>query len=216
MGEPRPGLDAVDGGGRLVIAVDQFEEAFTACRDDASARSSSAELVAAPRDPRGSAVILLTIRADPTGAARATRSCQTCSPPTTCWSAAQRDELRDAVVRPALARRPAGQPGLADTLVNDVEGEPGALPLLSSALLELWRGREGRRLRLAGYEGTGGVRGAVARLAEGAFGRLDAAQQEVARRRWCGSPPRGPAARSSGAGSRWSSSTRKGGQPSPM
>ena len=63
----------------------------------------------------------------------------------------------------------------------DVEGEPGALPLLSTALLELWQQRDGRRLRHAAYERTGGVRGAVARLAEEAFGRLDAAQQAVAR-----------------------------------
>ena len=58
-------------------------------------------------------------------------------------------------------------------MVADVEGEPGALPLLSTALLELWQGRDGRRLRHAAYERTGGVRGAVARLAEAAFSELD-------------------------------------------
>ena len=58
---------------------------------------------------------------------------------------------------------------------------PGALPLLSTALLELWRRRDGRRLRQAAYEHTGGVRGAVARLAEEAYGQLDPAQQAVAR-----------------------------------
>ncbi len=63
----------------------------------------------------------------------------------------------------------------------DVEHQPGALPLLSTALLELWQRRDGTRLRLATYEETGGVLGAVARLAEEAFGRLDRAQQAVAR-----------------------------------
>ena len=43
-------------------------------------------------------------------------------------------------------------------------------------------GATAARLRHAAYEDTGGVRGAVARLAEEAFGRLDAPQQELARR----------------------------------
>ena len=42
--------------------------------------------------------------------------------------------------------------------------------------------RDGRRLRLATYEATGGVRGAVARHAEDAFARLDRDQQALARR----------------------------------
>ena len=52
----------------------------------------------------------------------------------------RRDELRDAVERPALRVGLRVEPALADALVADVEGEPGALPLLSTALLELWRG----------------------------------------------------------------------------
>ena len=59
---------------------------------------------------------------------------------------------------------------------------PGALPLLSTALLELWQQRDGRRLRHAAYERAGGVRGAVARLGEDAYARLDAPQRAIARR----------------------------------
>ena len=94
------------------------------------------------------------------------------------------DAARRAAARgraPGAAGRAAGRARLAEALVADVEHEPGALPMLSTALLELWQRRDGRRLRLATYEATGGVRGAVARHAEGAFGRLDAAQQDVAR-----------------------------------
>jgi WD40 repeat protein len=71
---------------------------------------------------------------------------------------------------------------LVERLLADCEGESGALPLLSTALAELWRERDGRHLRLAGYERTAGVRGAVARLAEEAYGRLDPEQRAVARR----------------------------------
>ena len=68
-----------------------------------------------------------------------------------------------------------------EALLADVEGQPGALPLLSTALLELWRGRERRHLRLAAYASSGGVQGAVARLAEDAFVGLDPGQQAIAR-----------------------------------
>jgi WD40 repeat protein len=72
-------------------------------------------------------------------------------------------------------------PPLVDTLVGDVEGEPGALPLLSTALLELWHRRQGRRIPLQAYLDTGGVHGAVARLAEDAYGELSEEQRMVAR-----------------------------------
>ena len=75
------------------------------------------------------------------------------------------------------------EPELVDALVADVEREPGGLPLLSTALLELWQRRDGRRLRYAAYERTGGVRGAVARLAEDAFGQLDDAPAGARARR---------------------------------
>ena len=92
------------------------------------------------------------------------------------------DELRRAIELPAARAGLRLEPGLADRLLADCEGEPGALPLLSSALLELWQRRDGRHLRLADYERTGGVRGAVARLAEAAYERLEPERRPVARR----------------------------------
>ena len=85
-----------------------------------------------------------------------------------------REELRRAIERPARRAGLVVEPELADALLADVEGEPGALPLLSTALLELWGRRDGRRLRLAAYARSGGVQGAVARLAEDAYVALDA------------------------------------------
>ena len=59
----------------------------------------------------------------------------------------QRDELRRAIELPAQRAGLRVEPELVDRLLADVEGEPGALPLLSTALLELWQERDGRRLR---------------------------------------------------------------------
>ena len=64
------------------------------------------------------------------------------------------------------------EPELVDALVDDVKGEPGALPLLSTALLELWQQRQDHTLTLAVYRESGGVHGAVARLAEGTYARI--------------------------------------------
>ena len=94
----------------------------------------------------------------------------------------RRDELRRAIELPARRAGLRVEPELVDALVADVEGEPGALPLLSTSLLELWQQRDGRTLRLSDYERAGGVHGAVARLAERAYERLDREQREVARR----------------------------------
>ena len=93
-----------------------------------------------------------------------------------------REELRRAIERPAERVGLSVEPELVDTLLRDVEDQPGALPLLSTALLELWRSRDGRHLRLAAYARSGGVQGAVARLAEDAFLALDPAGQAAARR----------------------------------
>jgi cell division protein FtsL len=92
-----------------------------------------------------------------------------------------REELRQAIEGPAARADLRIEPELVQALVDDVADEPGALPLLSTALLELWQRRDGRRLRHIVYQQTGGVRGAVGRLAEDAFGQLDGPQQTVAR-----------------------------------
>jgi WD40 repeat protein len=168
--------------GRLVIAVDQFEEAFTACRDEIERGAFVDALVASAGDPGRRAVVLVAVRADFYGRC-------TVYPDLARLLAANHvlvgpmgsNELRRAIELPAHRAGLHVEPELVDALVADVEDEPGALPLLSTALLELWQQRDGRRLRHATYERTAGVRGAVARLAEDAFSQLDRAQQRIAR-----------------------------------
>ena len=84
----------------------------------------------------------------------------------------QASELRRAVELPAGRVGLRVAPELSDALVDDVEGEPGALPLLSTALLELWQKRQENTLTLAAYRESGGVHGAVARLAEATYARI--------------------------------------------
>ncbi|MDA0158851.1 AAA family ATPase [Solirubrobacter ginsenosidimutans] len=162
--------------GWAVLAVDQFEELFTVCRDE----GERAAFVAALLDrARHDTIVIVAVRADFYGAcARYPELSRLLGANHVLVGPMQRHELRRAVELPAGHAGVAIEPGLADNLVADVEQEPGALPLLSTALFALWD--EG--LTLDAYERTGGVRGAVARLAEAAYARLDDGGRAEARR----------------------------------
>jgi hypothetical protein len=70
-----------------------------------------------------------------------------------------------------------------DLLLHDVGHEPGALPLLSHALLETWQKRRGRSMTLSGYTSSGGVRGAIAETAEAVFTDQFTTEQKIIARR---------------------------------
>ena len=68
-----------------------------------------------------------------------------------------------------------------DLLVHEVRDDPGALPLLSHALLETWQRREGNTLTVDGYRASGGIHGAVAQSAEQLYGRIEPEQRHLLR-----------------------------------
>jgi WD40 repeat protein/DNA-binding SARP family transcriptional activator len=167
---------------RVLLAVDQFEETFTACSDEQERAAFVASLMHAAQDTRGRCVVVIAIRADHYEHCAAYPELLSLLAANHVFATSmRRAELRQAIEGPALRVGLRVEPELTESLVADVEGAPGGLPLLSTALLEIWQHREGRRLRHAAYERTGGVRGAVARLAEDAYGQLDPRQQAVAR-----------------------------------
>ena len=169
--------------GRLVVAVDQFEETFTACGVETERVAFVDALVASARDARRPTLVILAVRADYYG------RCAAYAELSRLLGAGQvlvgplsRDELRRAIELPARQAGLLVERDLVDALVADAEGQAGALPLVSSALLELWQRRDGASLRLADYERSGGMHGAVARLAEQAYERLDPDGRVIARR----------------------------------
>ena len=70
---------------------------------------------------------------------------------------------------------------LSHTILNDVQGEPGAMPLLQHALLELWKRRHGRWLQAEEYRAIGGVQQAMARTADDLYEQLSPGEQERVR-----------------------------------
>ncbi|MEV6563106.1 nSTAND1 domain-containing NTPase [Streptomyces kronopolitis] len=180
-------------GARPVLVVDQFEETFTLCSDEASRRTFLALLhaactPAAPDEP-APVLVVLGIRADfyerclghPELADALQHRHMVLGPLTAA-------ELREAVTGPAKAVGLELEPGLAELIVREVSAgglggahDAGVLPLLSHALLTTWQRRTAGRLTLAGYRAAGGIQGAVAATAERAWSGLDPTARTAAR-----------------------------------
>ena len=170
-------------GERLVVAVDQLEELFTVCEHEGERVAFLDRLAAAACDTERRVLIVVALRADFYGrCASYTQFAELLSSSHALVGPMRREELAQAIELPAARAGLDVERALVEDLVADVAGEPGGLPLLSTMLLELWRVRDGRVLRVERYAASGGVRGAVARLAEDAYMRLDQADQRVARR----------------------------------
>ena len=170
---PRPG------GATRVLVVDQAEEVFSLCPDPRE-RDRFLQLLA-DRQAAG-APLVLALRADRMGDVSAHPTlARVVERGLYVLAAMSGDELRSVVDGPARQAGLLVEPGLADLLVREVEGEPGALPLLSHVLREVWLRREGRTLTVDGYTASGGIRGAVAQSAENLYADLDADQRRALR-----------------------------------
>ena len=96
-------------------------------------------------------------------------------------AAMREDDLREAIERPARESGLSVEPALVQTLVQEVTGNPGALPMMSHALQATWQRREGRTLTLGGYQASGGIHEAVARSAEEIYAGLGEDRQAMLR-----------------------------------
>ena len=168
---------------RAVILVDQFEEAFTQCDDEAQRRALVDNLLCAATVPGGKAIVVLTMRADFYGhcaaysdLAAAVSDHQDLVPPLT------EAQLREVIVRPAQLCGSEVENALVHALVEEMAGQTGALPLLQHALRELWYGQSRGRLSYEAYHALGGLRGALERRAEEIYSELPGDQQRLCQR----------------------------------
>ena len=160
------------------LVIDQAEELFSVCTD-AAVRAEFCSAIAAHAERRP---VVLVLRADHLGATTGhpellhlvETSLQLLGP-------MNDEELRTAIEQPARLSGCRLEPGLVDLLVRDVLDQPGALPLLSHALVETWARREANVLTVAGYREAGGVHGAVAKTAEQLYQALPASERPLVR-----------------------------------
>jgi energy-coupling factor transporter ATP-binding protein EcfA2 len=170
-------------GERVVVFVDQLEEVFTLCRDDSQRRQLFANLSYAAAAAGGRTVVIVTLRTD--FYARCVdypEFAQLLAAEQMLVGPMDADGLRQAIQEPARRVGLTLEDGLADTILTDVAAEPGALPLLAHALLEVWEHRDGTTLTLSGYRRAGGVHEALAQRAEEIYSQLSVEQQQIARR----------------------------------
>ncbi|MEU7208770.1 WD40 repeat domain-containing protein [Streptomyces sp. NPDC044989] len=164
------------------LLVDQFEELYTLCADSAERNAFVDRLLGATAADSRLRVVV-AVRADFLGrCAEHPGLTAALQDATLLAGPMSREELREAVVRPAAAASLVVERALTARLIDEVEDAPGGLPLMSHALLETWRHRTGRTLTVTGYEAAGGLRGAVVRTAEEVYGELTAPQADLARR----------------------------------
>ena len=165
-------------GQRPVLVVDQLEEAVTLCGDGAERAHFFRALV----DHAEAAPLIVALRADRMSDLAAYPAfARVVERGLFLLGDMDADGLRACIEGPALQAGLLLEPGLVDLLVREVEGEPGALPLLSHSLRQTWANREGRTLTVAGYVATGGIRGGVARTAEEVYARVEPTQRDLIR-----------------------------------
>ncbi|WP_371614397.1 helix-turn-helix domain-containing protein [Streptomyces sp. NBC_00454] len=169
---------------RALLVVDQFEEVFTLCTDEAERTRFIGMLLDAAHGPGRRTTVVLGVRADflahltqhPGLAEALGEQAQLLVGPVSATG------LREIIVGPAAHAGLRVEPELLATVLADAAGEPGALPLVSHALLETWERRSANSLTLAGYHASGGVRGAIAQTAERVNDGLSPEQQQIARK----------------------------------
>ncbi|WP_336207242.1 nSTAND1 domain-containing NTPase [Nonomuraea sp. LPB2021202275-12-8] len=175
-------LKQLEDGAELLVLIDQFEEVFTLCRDPAE-RAEFVDMVVAAGRAENRTRVVIAVRADFYGRCAEHRAlAEALQEANLLVGPMSGEELREAIVKPAMAEGLTVERALTARVVREVAGEPGGLPLMSHALLETWRRRRGKVLTAATYTAAGGVRGALARTAERVYLGLTSDQAAQARR----------------------------------
>jgi WD40 repeat protein len=169
---------------RALLVIDQFEETFALCRTEEERVAFIGNLLTAASEADGPVIVIITLRADfYAHCANYIQLREALAGNQEYIGAMSDDERCRAIEEPARRGRWEFESGLVDLLLHDVGHEPGALPLLSHALLETWQRRRGRTMTLSGYTSSGGVRGAIAETAESVFfDQFTSEQRSIARR----------------------------------
>ncbi|MBL7500891.1 caspase family protein [Frankia sp. CNm7] len=177
---------------RLILVVDQFEELFEPDVLDAD-RATFTGMITLLAE-RSAAVVVAAVRTD---------YFERCAALPALRSALEgdlllvrpmsRDELCEAIERPAARAGLSPDRDLVDLLLRDIQvfhrtdvHEAGVLPLLAHALRSTWQRSSDGRMTVAGYAETGGVARAVARSADEVYLGLDEAGRAVTRRLFLG------------------------------
>ncbi|MEM7726825.1 MAG: hypothetical protein AAF208_10695 [Cyanobacteria bacterium P01_A01_bin.45] len=171
---------------RVLLIADQFEELYTLCADRKIRCSFLDTLLPSfqsSSQPQHRNVLVTTMRADFLGNALSYRPLADVLQNTDIkLGQMNHEELEEVIVKPAEKLGVTFQDGLVKRILNNLDSEPGSLPLLEFSLAQLWKLRKGKQLTHAAYEEIGEVKGALARHADENYGNLNRAEQEQVQR----------------------------------
>ncbi len=171
---------------RAVLVIDQFEELFTQSSSEEERVAFLDLLTRAATVEGGRLSALITLRSDFISECAAYPHLNALLNLQFAQVGPMRpEELVSAIALPALQVGLRVDPDLIAQVVADMRDEPGALPLMQFALKDLFDAQQARggviALTLADYLARGGVRGSLARHADGILGSLPPPEQELAR-----------------------------------
>jgi WD40 repeat protein len=166
---------------RLFILVDQFEESFTLCQNETERMQLINNLRYAATVSGGQTLIVITMRADFLArAAEHSDLAELLSGHQFVVSPMDETDLREAIDQPAQMAGLSFEKGLVERILRDVGHEPGALPLLEHALLQLCENRRSDNvMTLQAYDESGGVQGALAKRADEIFEAFNSDDQQT-------------------------------------
>ncbi len=170
---------------RAVIFIDQFEEVFTQIAKEEERMAFLNLLTHTATVEKGRAILLFAMRSD------FVSNCATYPGLNALLNqqfvqigAMRPDELVSAIAQPALRVGLRVDPDLIAQIINDMQGEPGALPLMQFALKDLFDAEQAKggviALTLDEYVQRGGIHKSLERHADEAFAKLSENEQELA------------------------------------
>ncbi|MDZ8089159.1 MAG: caspase family protein, partial [Nostoc sp. DedQUE12b] len=168
----------------VILIIDQFEECFTMCDD--SQRQEFFDCLRELIDCTNNLYIFIGMRSDFRGRWREyPKFAGRINKPYINVEHLSREEIEEAITKPADWVGLGIEGRLKQQLINDVEDYPGSLPLLQYTLTELWResrNQDDEVLNLKTYEDLGGVEGTLQKRADAVYESLSATEKTVARR----------------------------------
>lgn len=171
---------------RFVLFVDQFEEVFTQVNQETERQAFLNMLSHAGTVENGRVIVLFAMRSDFVSNCAAYPAVnELLSGQFRQIGAMQPEELVAAIALPAKKVGLPVETELIAQIINDMKGEPGALPLMQFALKELFEARQAKggdiALTLEDYLARGGIQKMLARHADATLNGLSTEQQNLAR-----------------------------------
>lgn len=171
---------------RVVLFIDQFEEVFTQISKEEERIAFLNLLTHAATVENGRVILLFAMRSDfVSNCATYPKLNALLNQQFVQIGAMGPEELVSAIAQPALRVGLRIDPDLIAQIINDMEGEPGSLPLMQFALKDLFDSQQEKgsmiALTLNDYLQRGGIRKSLERHADKTFAEFDVEEQELAR-----------------------------------